>query len=125
MRLEQDDLFDIPDASQWVLFEIVEAIRLVRDNSRFLGRTTEIGQAIDATTFRAHQCCYVCQGMMGYKNEHIFVRDFSLLPPSHQQINLGHHSTRQSDYCSPKCRRRDSRPRSIAFHDALKAALEC
>lgn len=32
----------------------------------FLGRTTELGQAFD-NTGKACQCCYVCQGMMGYQ----------------------------------------------------------
>ena len=32
----------------------------------FLGRKTEIGQPFDKT-MKSQQCCYVCQGMMGYR----------------------------------------------------------
>jgi hypothetical protein len=43
------------------------AVALMRKpHHDFLGRTTEQGQAFNAE-MKPSQCCYVCQGMMGYK----------------------------------------------------------
>ena len=44
----------------------MEAIEKMRKDSRFLGRTYEVGQAFDGSHLKAHQCCYICQGIMGY-----------------------------------------------------------
>lgn len=39
-------------------------IKYMRENSAFLGRSLEIGQAFDGK-LRPKQCCYACKGMMG------------------------------------------------------------
>lgn len=45
----------------------MEAIEKMRKgSSRFLGRTSEVGQAFDGNHLKAHQCCYLYQGVMGY-----------------------------------------------------------
>ena len=44
----------------------MEAVKQMRRDQRFLGRTSEVGQAFNANNLKAHQCCYPCQGMMGY-----------------------------------------------------------
>lgn len=49
------------------------AIAKMRTNPVFLGRTLEAGQAFDSK-LRAKKCCYVCQGMMGYKVPMIFAK---------------------------------------------------
>lgn len=41
------------------------AIKYMRENPAFLGRSLEIGQAFDGK-LRSKQCCYACKGMMGY-----------------------------------------------------------
>ncbi|KAH0559656.1 hypothetical protein GP486_003828 [Trichoglossum hirsutum] len=48
-----------------------QAIVKMRKESAFLGRTTETGQAFDKS-MNPRQCCYVCQGMMGYRTPAVF-----------------------------------------------------
>ncbi|KAI9856121.1 MAG: hypothetical protein M1813_009239 [Trichoglossum hirsutum] len=43
-----------------------KAIIAMRRDHDFLGRTTETGQAFDKS-MEPRECCYVCQGMVGYK----------------------------------------------------------
>lgn len=43
-----------------------EAIIATRSHPDFLGRTTEVGQAF-SKDLHLQQCCFVCQGMMGYQ----------------------------------------------------------
>ena len=49
----------------------VRATKGMRRNEHFLGGLTNIGQAYDSNS-HAHQCCYVCQGMMGYTTQATF-----------------------------------------------------
>ncbi|KAI9776168.1 MAG: hypothetical protein M1839_000584 [Geoglossum umbratile] len=46
----------------------VRAIAMMRDppHPDFLGRKTEVGQPFDKN-MKSQQCCYACQGMMGYE----------------------------------------------------------
>lgn len=41
------------------------AIRLMRDDSSFLGGTHEMGVAVRTTDWKANHPCYLCQGMVG------------------------------------------------------------
>lgn len=43
------------------------AIRLMRDDSSFLGGTHEMGLAVRTPEWSTNQPCYLCQGMMGYE----------------------------------------------------------
>lgn len=42
-------------------------IMTTQPNPHFLNRTAEIGQAFDGD--KEYQCCYACQGMIGYKSQ--------------------------------------------------------
>jgi hypothetical protein len=44
----------------------LSAIQRMRGSQYFLGHTREIGQAFDGE-FNLQQCCYFCQGMMGWQ----------------------------------------------------------
>ena len=57
----------------------MEAIEKMRKDHRFLGRTSEVGQAFDGNHLKAHQCCYICQGIMGY-----------LTPAQFKPVKKGH-----------------------------------
>lgn len=51
----------------------------MRKDHRLLGRMFEVDQAFDGNSLKAHQCCYVRQGMMGYMTP----AEFNLLQNGH------------------------------------------